>query len=82
MFTPIPSSTRTRASASTFLCSDGPDHLHAHRHRLEPDPRGLRPEAYCHYGNLDLLAFWLQRGWLEEEFFPFTGLNRAKHYGR
>jgi hypothetical protein len=29
-----------------------------------------------------VLAFWRQRGWPEEEVFPFTGLARAERYRR
>lgn len=42
------------------------------------DPRPI----LCHRGSLDPLAFWRQRGWPEEEFFPFTGPTRAEHYRR
>lgn len=42
------------------------------------DPRAI----ICHRGSLDPLAFWLQRGWSEEEFFQFTGTTRASHYQR
>lgn len=44
-------------------------------------PADARP-ILCHRGSLDPLAFWLQRGWSEEEFFAFTGLTRAEHYRR
>ncbi len=36
----------------------------------------------CHRGSLDPLAFWLQRGWPEREFFEFTSTTRRDHYGR
>lgn len=36
----------------------------------------------CHRGSLDPLAFWLQRGWPEEEFFEFTGTRLEDHYQR
>jgi hypothetical protein len=36
----------------------------------------------CHRGTLDPLAYWLDRGWPEEEFFAFTSTTRAEHYGR
>ena len=36
----------------------------------------------CHRGSLDPLAFWLQRGWSEREFFAFTGTCREDHYRR
>jgi hypothetical protein len=46
---------------------------------LEPnDPRLI----LCHRGTLDPLAYWLDRGWPEEEFFTFTGTNREEHYRR
>jgi hypothetical protein len=31
---------------------------------------------------LDPLAYWLDRGWPEAEFFAFTGTNRVEHYRR
>jgi len=36
----------------------------------------------CHRGSLDPLAFWQQRGWLEEEFYEFTGTHVEDHYQR
>jgi len=36
----------------------------------------------CHRGSLDPLAYWLQRGWPEEEFFAFTGFSLEDHYRR
>lgn len=42
------------------------------------DPRII----LCHRGTLDPLAYWLDRGWPEEEFFAFTGTNREDHYRR
>jgi len=36
----------------------------------------------CHRGTLDPLAFWLARGWPEEEFFAFTCTRREEHYQR
>ena len=30
----------------------------------------------CHRGSLDPLAYWLDRGWTEEEFWTFTGTRR------
>lgn len=36
----------------------------------------------CHRGSLDPLAFWLQRGWSEDDFFEFTETNRDEHYRR
>jgi hypothetical protein len=36
----------------------------------------------CHRGTLDPLAYWLDRGWPESEFFAFTRTNRDEHYQR
>ncbi len=36
----------------------------------------------CHRGSLDPLAYWLDRGWPEEEFFSYTGTCLNKHYRR
>ena len=36
----------------------------------------------CHRGSLDPLAYWLNRGWPEEEFFAYTQTNRQEHYAR
>jgi hypothetical protein len=36
----------------------------------------------CHRGSLDPLAYWLDRGWPEEEFFEYTETTREKHYQR
>jgi len=36
----------------------------------------------CHRGSLDPLAYWLIRGWSEEEFFAYTHTNRQEHYAR
>ena len=36
----------------------------------------------CHRGSLDPLAYWLDRGWSEEEFFGYTGTTRVEHYAR
>jgi len=36
----------------------------------------------CHRGSLDPLAYWLDRGWPEEEFFTFTGTTLEEHYRR
>jgi hypothetical protein len=33
----------------------------------------------CHRGSLDPLAYWLARGWDENEFFTFTGTHREDH---
>ena len=35
-----------------------------------------------HRGCLDPLAYWLHRGWSEEEFFSFTGTTREALYKR
>lgn len=42
------------------------------------DPRPI----LCHRGSLDPLAYWLDRGWPEEEFFPYTETTREDHYRR
>jgi len=36
----------------------------------------------CHRGTLNPLAYWLDRGWSEEEFFAFTETQRKEHYQR
>jgi hypothetical protein len=36
----------------------------------------------CHRGTLDPLAYWLRNGWLETEFFSFTGMTREQHHRR
>jgi len=36
----------------------------------------------CHRGTLDPLAYWLNHGWPEEEFFSFTNTTRDEHYKR
>jgi predicted ATPase len=36
----------------------------------------------CHRGSLDPLAYWLARGWKEEDFFAYTGTSRQEHYRR
>lgn len=36
----------------------------------------------CNRGSLDPLAYWLDHGWPEQEFFEYTGTPRAKHYQR
>jgi predicted ATPase len=45
---------------------------------LEEDGRII----LCHRGSLDPLAYWLMRGWEEEEFFLFTGMRREEHFQR
>jgi len=48
--------------------------------------RALGPEdgraILCHRGSLDPLAYWLDCGWPEEEFFAFTSTTREEHYRR
>lgn len=46
---------------------------------LLPDDDRL---VLCHRGSLDPLAYWLTRGWEEEEFFSFTCTHREEHYQR
>lgn len=36
----------------------------------------------CHRGSLDPLAYWLDRGWLYEDFFTFTNTTPETHYRR
>jgi len=36
----------------------------------------------CHRGSLDPLAYWLDRGWPEEEFFEYTETSREMHFCR
>lgn len=36
----------------------------------------------CHRGSLDPLAYWLDRGWSEDEFFTFTKTRWEDHYQR
>jgi hypothetical protein len=42
------------------------------------DPRSI----LCHRGTLDPLAYWLDRGWPEDEFFAFTETQRQDLYQR
>lgn len=42
------------------------------------DPRPI----LCHRGSLDPLAYWIDRGWSEDEFFTYTGTTKEKHYRR
>ncbi len=48
--------------------------------------RGLAGAAprlvLCHRGSLVSLAYWLARGWPEEEFFTLTATTRQEHYCR
>ncbi len=44
--------------------------------------RGEHRVTLCHRGSLDPLAYWLDRGWPEAEFFGFTGTTRKEHYRR
>lgn len=46
---------------------------------LEPDDRRF---ILCHRGTLDPLAYWLDRGWPEHEFFAFTHTSQAEHFAR
>jgi predicted ATPase len=46
---------------------------------LEPGDGRL---MLCHRGSLDPLAYWLARGWQEEEFFEFTRTTWQEHYRR
>jgi predicted ATPase len=46
---------------------------------LGPDDRRI---ILCNRGSLDPLAYWLERGWLEEEFFTSTRTTYADHYQR
>ncbi|GER79172.1 MAG: hypothetical protein DPW21_00420 [Anaerolineae bacterium] len=46
---------------------------------LQLDDDGL---VLCNRGSLDPLAYWLTRGWEEEEFFSFTRTHREEHYQR
>jgi hypothetical protein len=46
---------------------------------LDPSDRRL---VLCHRGTLDPLAYWLDRGWPEDEFYTFTGTEREEHYRR
>jgi predicted ATPase len=34
----------------------------------------------CHRGSLDPLAYWLDRGWTQEDFFVFTRTTFEEHY--
>ena len=36
----------------------------------------------CHRGSLDPLAYWLDRGWRQQEFFEYIGTTRQDHYRR
>lgn len=42
------------------------------------DPRTI----LCHRGSLDPLAYWLDRGWSEQEFFDYTETTREEHLQR
>lgn len=42
------------------------------------DPRLI----LCHRGPLDPLAYWLDRGWPEDDFFTFTETQRQTLYRR
>ena len=43
---------------------------------------GDRRVLLCHRGTLDPLAYWLDRGWPEDEFYAYTGTTRRWHYDR
>ena len=45
------------------------------------DPQDCRL-ILCHRGALDPLAYWLDRGWDEQEFFTFTETTRENLYAR
>lgn len=49
------------------------------RHALESEEHRL---ILCHRGCLDPLAYWLDRGWQEEEFFATTETCREDLYAR
>jgi len=36
----------------------------------------------CHRGSLDPLAYWLDCGWSEEDFFSYTNTTLEHHYQR
>ncbi len=46
---------------------------------LEPGDRRI---ILCHRGTLDSLAFWLEHGWTEDEFYSYTCTTRDEHYRR
>ena len=46
---------------------------------FDPDDRRA---ILCHRGTLDPLAYWLDRGWAEAEFFEYTKTTRQEHYQR
>ena len=46
---------------------------------LEPN---YGPFILCHRGSLDPMAYWLDRGWREEEFFAYTETTLEEHYRR
>jgi hypothetical protein len=52
----------------------------------EAAARALGPQdrcpILCHRGSLDPLAYWLQRGWPEEQFYSYTDTSREEHYRR
>lgn len=39
-------------------------------------------QIFSHRGSLDPLAYWLDRGWPEDEFFSYTGTCREDLYRR
>jgi hypothetical protein len=56
-----------------FALEDGLNHAFAQSESLA---------ILCHRGSLDPLAYWLDRGWSEEEFFTFTSTSLEEHYRR
>jgi hypothetical protein len=48
-------------------------------HALGPEDQRI---LLCHRGSLDPLAYWLDRGWPEQEFFEYTQATREEHYQR
>lgn len=49
------------------------------KHALGPAGSRL---IVCHRGSLDPLAFWMECGWPEAEFFVFTSTTLEDHYRR
>lgn len=48
-------------------------------HALGPDDTRL---ILCHRGTLDPLAYWLDRGWSEDDFFTYTETCREDLFAR
>jgi predicted ATPase len=36
----------------------------------------------CHRGTLDPLAYWINNGWVEDEFYNYTNTDSKLHYNR